>query len=105
MAAISSPDTSTALPNSPRAWCRKRTAWQAVSDTIADPQAMRLKLERTRAELQRALDALPAGAQAWRAVAVDVDDPEQFSRQLRAIYLLSAAMLRAREMTPAFAMP
>jgi glycosyltransferase involved in cell wall biosynthesis len=75
-----------------RDWFRRRSAWQAVSDYLANPDAHHA----ADGAFGNVLTFLLKQAPRHRSIAglqVDFDDPDQFNEQLDAVYDMTAALL------------
>lgn len=70
-------------------WFRKRAAWQAVSDCIADPEAVRQRIDRDMdAHARRRVATVPL-----RRLYARFDDAQMFRSQMSAVYYATARML------------
>lgn len=75
-----------------RDWFRRRSAWQAVSDYLGNPDVHSWK----DAAYDNVLDFLFKQAPRYRSIAglqADVDDSEHFNEQLDAVYNMTLALL------------
>ena len=75
-----------------RDWFRRRSAWQAVSDYLGNPDVHSWK----DAAFANVLDFLFKQAPRYRSIAglqADVDDADQFNEQLDAVYNMTLALL------------
>jgi hypothetical protein len=80
-----------------RSWFRKRSAWQAVSDFMMDPERFTLDSPRQWRGTIGYFNSLPPHERTLRGLLVDTDDPDLFRWQLGAIYMLTAMSLAGFE--------
>lgn len=76
-----------------RAWFRKRSAWQAVSDFTMDPDRLASEAKNQWPGTVGYFNALPPHERTIRGLICDTDDPDLFRWQLGAIYMLTMMML------------
>ncbi|MFC6689689.1 glycosyltransferase family 2 protein [Jhaorihella thermophila] len=80
-------------------WFRRRAAWQAVSDWVADPAMA----DRAEGALNKALDYLLRQPPRYRSISGlyrEIDDPEAFREQVYAIYNFTIATLAGLKSVP-----
>lgn len=80
-------------------WFRRRSAWQAVSDSLNDPSVAGWAAD----ALDNALGYLLRQPPRYRSISGlrrDIDDPDEFNEQIDAIYNMTIAMLAGLKGTP-----
>jgi glycosyltransferase involved in cell wall biosynthesis len=80
-----------------RAWFRKRSAWQAVSDFTMDPERHAREAGSQWPATVAYFNALAPHQRTIRGLIVDTDDPELFRWQLGAVYMLTLMSLAGFE--------
>lgn len=76
-----------------QAWIRKRMAWQAVSDLIAEKNDMSKLAEESWKGVTERLNSLEPRLHTPRAFFEDVQDPAEFHQQILSIYNMTRALL------------
>ena len=74
-------------------WFRRRAAWQAVSDYLADPQAAAGRADGAWREIRHYTARLPWWRRGLDSLERDIADPRLFMKQLHAIYLITLKQL------------
>ena len=74
-------------------WFRRRAAWQAVSDYLADPAAARRRAAGAWREIRHYTRRLPWWRRGLASLEQEPADPRLFMKQLHAIYLLTLKQL------------
>jgi GT2 family glycosyltransferase len=74
-------------------WFRRRAAWQAVSDYLADPPAACRRAGGAWREIRHYTRSLPWWRRGLASLERDLADPRLFMKQLHAIYLLTLKQL------------
>lgn len=74
-------------------WFRRRAAWQAVSDFLADPEAALRRVRNGWREIRHYTRRLPWWRRGLDSLEREVDDPRLFMKQVHAIYLLTLKQL------------
>ena len=80
-----------------RAWFRKRAAWQAMSDFVADPAASLEAPQRRWDKLVDYFHAMPPLERTVRGLAHETDDPDLFNWQTSVYYELATLLLQGFE--------
>ena len=76
-----------------RAWFRKRSAWQAVSDFTMAPDRMLAEAPQYWEKVTDYFNELPPHQRTIRGLLIDTDDPELFRWQLGVVYMLTVLQL------------
>lgn len=76
-----------------QSWFRRRAAWQAVSDWLADPAAAERRAAGGWREIRHFTARLPWWRRGLGSLERDVADPRLFMKQVHAIYLLTLKQL------------
>jgi glycosyltransferase involved in cell wall biosynthesis len=79
-----------------REWFRRRMAWQATSDMLVNPGAMEADLPAMWSRLLSYIAELPPRDRGLKNFWIDTDDPALFSKQIHAIYSITACLLSGR---------
>ena len=79
-------------------WFRRRYAWQAVSDFLADPDAAAARSEGDWRNVVSLFNELPPRLRTPRGLMKDLDDPELARRQIGAVYSMTALLLSGAEL-------
>jgi glucosyl-dolichyl phosphate glucuronosyltransferase len=80
-----------------RSWFRKRSAWQALSDFMMDPDKVASEAQTQWPHLVRYFNALPPLERTVRGLAYETEDPDLFHWQVSAIYMMTTLMLAGFE--------
>jgi glycosyltransferase involved in cell wall biosynthesis len=80
-----------------QAWFRKRSAWQALSDFMMEPDKRAADAKTHWPDLVRYFNALPAHERTVRGLLYETDDPDLFRWQTGAIYMMTALLLSGFE--------
>lgn len=75
-----------------QAWFRKRTAWQAASDLVKNPELQKDAEEKLNAALSYLMQQ-PPRYRSHAGLARELENADDFSRQLDAVYNMTVAML------------
>ena len=81
-----------------QAWLRKRYAWQAVSDFIANPDEAMKDVEARWQSIADYLQRWPRTLQTPKALFECIDDPTLFEKQIHAAYCLTILLLAGKEL-------
>lgn len=82
------------------AWFRRRYAWQAVSDFVADPAHALDIAERQWANVARFMDRLPPRLRTPRGLFEDFDDPSLIEDQINVTYSATVLLLAGYGLDP-----
>jgi GT2 family glycosyltransferase len=80
-----------------RSWFRKRMAWQAVSDFTSNPTESLGRAGDQWQQVASYFNSAPPLQRTMRGLFFDTDDPDEFRRQIGAIYSATLAMLAGFE--------
>jgi len=83
-----------------RAWFRKRSAWQAVSDFMMDPKRYSGDVSVYWKETTKYFNSLPPAERTIRGLVYDTDDPGVFLWQIGATYMMTIMALAGYDGVP-----
>ncbi len=82
-----------------QAWFRRRLAWQAVSDYLADPATSSQRSGQSWNWLTGFLVQLPPSQRSYRGLLADMPAPDLFEHQINAVYNAIQCLLAGVELT------
>jgi hypothetical protein len=82
-----------------QAWFRRRLAWQAVSDYLADPTTSAARSGESWDWLTRFLVQLPPSQRSYRGLLADMPGPDLLEHQVQAVYNAVHCLLAGMALT------